>query len=220
MNFKNLALSLFLFAFLLGCSKDNDTSANNTNTDQSGSVTIGTQVWTTKNLDVDHYRNGDPIPQVTDPTQWASLTTGAWCYYNNDSANGAIYSKLYNWYAVKDPRGLAPEGWHVPSDAEWTTLGNYLGGLSIAGGKLKEVGTAHWLSPNTDATNSSGFSALPGGWRYNGAFSYIGSNGCWWSSTVNSTTDAWSRDLYSIYADFSRSYRYVSCGFSVRCVRD
>ena len=105
------------------------------------SITICNQVWMLKNLDVSTYRNGDPIPQVTDPTTWVGLTTGAWCYYNNDPANGAIYGKLYNWYAVNDPRGLAPTGWHVPSDAEWTELSTCLDAISPTGnvgGKMKE----------------------------------------------------------------------------------
>ena len=163
----------------------------NTNTLQ---VTICTQVWATKNLDVTTYSDGTVIPQVTDPSAWANLTTGAWCYSNNDPANGAVYGKLYNWYAVAgiydaaslaDPtlrKKLAPNGWHVPTDAEWTTLTTCLGGASVAGGKMKETGTAHWQSPNTAATNSSGFTGLPGGICSNdGTFNLSGSNGIWWS---------------------------------------
>ena len=104
-------------------------------------VKIGTQVWMSTNLDVTYYRNGDKIPQVKDSVKWARLTTGAWCWYNNDSATGAVYGKLYNWYAVNDPRGLAPIGWHIPSDTEWDTLSARLGGASKAGGKLKDTGT-------------------------------------------------------------------------------
>ena len=160
-------------------------------------VQIGAQIWTLKNLDVTTYRNGDPIPQVTDLTAWGNLTTGAWCYYDNDPNNGAIYGKLYNWYAVNDPRGLAPQGWHVPTETEWTTLINYLGGASVAGGKMKSTGTTYWGSPNT-GTNSSGFSALPGGLREadgassfgNGAYGFI----TMWSSTpLNAST---SRNFY------------------------
>src|SRR5215831_16955339 len=120
------------------------------------SIKIGHQKWMAKNLDVTHYRNGDKIPQVKNKAAWKALTTGAWCWYNNDSANGAIYGKLYNWYAVNDPRGLAPTGWHIPSDAEWDTLATHLG--SNAGGKLKdtgtiEAGTGLWYAPNKGATN-------------------------------------------------------------------
>lgn len=129
-------------------------------------VSICDQVWMTKNLDVDKYRNGDAIPQVTSSSEWESLGTGAWCWYNNDSANyAATYGKLYNWYAVNDPRGLAPAGWHMPSDLEWSTLATCLGGDGVAGGKMKGTGTAFWQEPNAGAINSSGFTELPGGYR-------------------------------------------------------
>jgi uncharacterized protein (TIGR02145 family) len=142
------------------------------------------KVWMRKNLDVRTYRNGDKIPHVKSKAIWDTLTTGAWCWYNNDSATGAAYGKLYNWYAVNDPRGLAPTGWHVPSDAEWDTLSTFLGGDGYAGGKMKETGTTHWWDPNADATNSSGFTALPGGTRYYlGEFFDAGGYGYWWSST-------------------------------------
>ena len=195
-------------------------------------VTICNQVWMLKNLDVDHYRNGDPIPQVTDETEWRNLTTGAWCYYENDSANGATYGKLYNWYAVNDPRGLAPEGWHVPSDADWTTLNTCLGGDAVAGGKMKSVGTIEagtglWLAPNTDATNSSGFTGLPAGYRVGSIyvqftdFDHIAINGLWWVSTdrpdgadfvaVGNITG----NIFRNDAPIFRTY-----GFSVRCLKD
>ncbi len=185
-------------------------------------VTIGTQVWMLKNLNVDHYRNGDSIPEVKDATAWANLTTGAWCYYNNDPANGKIYGKLYNWYAVNDPRGLAPIGWLVPSDAECTALTTFLGGRSVAGGKMKETGTSHWRSPNTGATNSSNFSALPGGCRdYGGiTFSDIGGYGVWWSSTELDATYAWAQSLDCDHAVVGRYGSSKGYGFSVRCVKD
>src|ERR1035437_5597261 len=154
------------------------------------SVTICSQIWMLNNLEVTTYRNGDPIPQVTDSIQWVNLTTGAWCYYNNNSANGPVYGKLYNWYAVNDPRGVAPAGWHVPSDAEWTTLSTCLGGDLIAGGPMKETGTTHWTYANSGATNSSGFTGLPGGYRTNvGTFNVVGSAGGWWSSTEATTSN-------------------------------
>ncbi|MEI6089274.1 MAG: FISUMP domain-containing protein [bacterium] len=185
-------------------------------------VVIGTQTWMCKNLDVDHYRNGDEIPQVTDSIAWVNLTSGAWCYYNNDPALGAVYGKLYNWYAVNDSRGLAPDGWHVPSDEEWTTLSDYLGGESVAGGKLKEAGTTHWLSPNTGATNETGFSALPGGSRhYNyGWFGNIGFGGDWWSSTEGITSHPWSRALNLAESGIYKEDNYQASGFSVRCIKD
>jgi len=197
------------------------------------SVTICTQTWMLKNLDVTTYSDGTVIPQVTDPTAWASLTTGAWCYYNNDAANGTTYGKLYNWYAaagiydaasLANPtlrKNLAPTGWHVPTDAEWTTLTTCLGGEPVAGGKMKETGTAHWASPNTNATNTSGFTGLPGGSRdTNGTFAIIGNDGIWWSSSEFYTSFAWSRNLNYFYGNVY-SYNYnKTYGFSVRCLRD
>jgi uncharacterized protein (TIGR02145 family) len=193
-------------------------------------VTIGTQIWQNTNLDVTTYRNGDPIPQVSDPTAWAGLTTGAWCYYNNNSTYGTTYGKLYNWYAVagihdNDPntpnKKLAPTGYHVPSDAEWSTLTTFLGGENVAGGKMKETGTAHWNSPNTDATNSSGFTGLPGGYRIgNGSFFNIGNYGFWWSSSEYGTPSAWYRYLYYDSGNANRLNTIKKNGFSVRCLRD
>jgi len=196
-------------------------------------VTICTQTWTTKNLAVTAYSDGTVIPQVSDPTAWANLTTGAWCYYNNDVAYNATYGKLYNWYAtvgiydaasLANPalrKKLAPTGYHVPTDAEWTTLMTCLGGESIAGGKMKETGTAHWISPNTVATNSSGFTGLPGGYRgNNGTFYGIGYNGFWWSSSENDETLAWFRFLDYIDGSAYRNYFNKTFGFSVRCLRD
>ena len=185
-------------------------------------VLICTQQWMENNLDVTNYRNGDPIPYVTDATEWASLTTGAWCYYNNDPANGNLYGKLYNWHAVNDSThgGLAPTGWHVPTAAEWTTLTSNLGGTSIAGGRMKLAGTTWWTSPNTGATNSSGFTGLAGGYRnYDGAFYDIGIDGHFWSSNGN-VNEAGSRLL-----SYNRSWLRIvpaesGIGYSVRCIKD
>lgn len=189
-------------------------------------IKICDQIWMPVNLNVTKYKNGDNIPQVTDPAVWASLTIGAWCWYNNDSATyAATYGRLYNWYAVNDPRGLAPEGWHVPSDTEWSTLSTCLGGDAVAGGKLKEAGLVHWLSPNTGATNSSGFGALPGSLRYNGGVflqAGVGDAGYFWSSTETSPSNAWYR-----YLIFDNNYLFKynpnlskSFGASVRCLKD
>jgi uncharacterized protein (TIGR02145 family) len=184
-------------------------------------IVIGTQYWMRENLDVVTYRNGDVIPQVTDASAWAGLTSGAWCYYNNDVANGAIYGKLYNWYAVNDTRGLAPKGWHVPTDAEWTILTDKLGGTVVAGGKMKSVGTTRWTTPNTSATNENGFTGLPGGFRdYYGTFFYIGNFGFWWSSSEYDTASAWFRNLYYNGGNASRDNYDKKNGFSVRCLRD
>ena len=209
-------MKLFIFAALLVISFSTKAQS------PLSSVTIGNQEWTSKNLDVSTYRNGDVIPQVTNPKAWAALTTGAWCWYNNDSTKyAATYGKLYNWYAVNDPRGLSPVGWHIPTDEEWTTLTDQLGALSVAGGAMKEMGTAHWKAPNTDATNSSGFTGLPGGGRfYNGPFGDVGYFGNWWSASESNTTFAWSRYLNYFVADASRIAGSKAFGSSVRCVRD
>jgi uncharacterized protein (TIGR02145 family) len=201
-------------------------------------VTIGTQVWSTNNLEVTTYRDGTPIPQVTDPAAWANLTTGAWCYYNHISANGVTYGKLYNWYAVagihdNDPNTpnkiLAPSGWRIPTYGEWTTLINYLdpaanGGQSfpnVAGGKMKETGTLRWVSPNTGANNQSGFSGLPGGaFGGNTTFYGIGTNGNWWSLSELNTVNAWY--VYINYDNTNAASNLASktLGFSVRCIRN
>ena len=184
-------------------------------------VTICKQQWMEKNLDVTTYRDGTVIPQVTDAATWSLLTTGAWCWYNNDPLNGAIYGKLYNWYAVNDPRGLAPQGWHIPTDAEWTTLNNLLGGDAAAGGKMKTTGTTRWAAPNTSATNESGFSGLPGGFRsFNGAFGDVGDVGRWWSATEFYSAIALARSLYCGFGYLGRANYGKESGFSVRCLRD
>lgn len=184
------------------------------------SVTIGTQIWHSRNLDVATYSNGDPIPQVTDPTQWFNLSTGAWCWYNYDSATyAATYGRLYNWYAVVDSRGLCPSGWHVPSDPEWSLMASYLGGQLVAGGKMKS--TTGWSYPNSGATNSSGFSAIPAGFRdYTGAFEGNGSYAYFWSTSEASLIYGWLRSLSYLDDNLSMDYIYKQSGFSVRCVKD
>jgi uncharacterized protein (TIGR02145 family) len=184
-------------------------------------IVIGTQQWMSNNLDVAFYRNGDPIPQVTDAATWSGLTTGAWCYYNNDSTQGSSYGKIYNWYAVNDPRGLARMGWHVPTDDEWTTLTTTLGGAAVAGGKLKKAGTLNWTSPNTAGNNNSGFGALPGGYReIFGAYSNININGFWWSSTENFLSVPIYRYLEYTNGAIVSNINNKKYGFSVRCIRD
>lgn len=191
-----------------------------TNIPQIPNVTIGTQTWSLKNLDVAAYRNGDPIPQVTDPTLWSNLTTGAWCWYNNDSSiYGPTYGRLYNWYAVKDPRGLCPAGWHVPSDIEWSTMENYLGGTSVAGGALKNI--IGWTGTNTGASNSSGFSALPGGFHGTiGNFNDNGSTGYFWSNTEFAPLYAIYRYLTYYSTEIFKSSGGTRGGMSVRCIKD
>jgi uncharacterized protein (TIGR02145 family) len=185
-------------------------------------IIIGTQTWSLYNLDVTTYRNCDPIPQVTDPTEWINLTTGAWCYYNNDPANGAIYGKLYNYYAITDPRGLAPVGWHVSSKAEWDTLQIFLG-PATAGGALKETGTTHWNAPNTGATNSTGFTALGGGFRFaatGGNFVTLKTYGAFWTTTTipPSSKEVVRLDFNS--AAFGGFAADLADGCSIRLVKD
>jgi uncharacterized protein (TIGR02145 family) len=214
-------------------------SLQNTNAASLPNVTIGTQIWQSINLKVTTYRDGTPIPQVTDPTAWTNLTTGAWCYYKNDPTNGSVYGKLYNWYAVAGiydtaslaspslRKQLAPIGWHIPTDEEWTTLTSFLGGINIAGGKMKD--TYSWATPNTGATNSSGFSGLAGGYRNNdGAFYDVGAVAWWWSS---STYNVLTYNNLSVPVVRIRYLNYINgivtiqgmnypFGFSVRCIRD
>jgi uncharacterized protein (TIGR02145 family) len=185
-------------------------------------VGICCATWMTKNLDIVTYRNGDTIPQITDATAWASLTTGAWCYPNNDAANGLVNGKLYNGYAVKDVRGLAPFGWHIPTDFEWTTLYNCLGGdAALGGGALKQIGLTNWGTPNTAATNLSGFSAFGTGFRQvSGSFESGPFYTSFWSFTNVNETDTWWRSLYSFQGLLARNGGSRKYGLSVRCVKD
>jgi uncharacterized protein (TIGR02145 family) len=194
-------------------------------TDKDGNsyntVHIGSQVWMSANLNVSHFRNGDIIPEAEGADEWKKAGNEgrpAWCYYDNDPVNGRSYGKLYNWYAVNDPRGLAPYGWHIPSTLEWTALSDYLGGEGVAGDKMKS--TSGWKS-NGNGTNVSGFAGLPGGFRNDaGAFSDVGNVGFWWSSTETSTTNAWYRSLYYNNGNINRLNDDKQDGFSVRCLRD
>lgn len=188
----------------------------------TGTVNICGVLWMNSNLNVATYRNGDTIPKVSADAAWSNLTTGAYCYYKNDSATyAAIYGKLYNWHAVNDPRGLAPLGWHIPGSAEWTNLANCFGGSSIAGGPLKEAGFSHWLSPNTGATNSSGFNGLPSGYRANtGAFSLEGMTTQYWSSAQLTATESLGRALFYGQPYFSPTSYLKVGGYAIRLVKN
>jgi len=196
-------------------------------------VNIGSQIWMLKNLSVAQYRNGDPIPQVTSASVWSSLTSGAWCWYNNDSATYAEkYGRLYNWYAVNDPRGLAPSGFRLATNSDWSKLTKFLSPTadttclncypsSTAGGALKESGTTSWASPNTGGTNSSGFTALPGGDRNSsGVFNFIRTYGSFWTTTNYSSTTALFRYLYTGSAQIANNWDDKRVGYSVRCLRE
>ena len=229
---------IFLSALLIASNFFGQTSGSGM-TDIDGNiyntVIIGTQEWVKENLNVSKYNDGTVIPQVTDPNAWANLTTGAWCYYNNTAANGPIYGKLYNYYAVAGihdtiastpNKVLAPIGFHVPTDTNWTTLTDYLGGLLVAGGEMKEIGTAHWMSPNTGATNSSGFTGLSDGFRFDyGFFFGVGSFANWWSSTEDTnvttgTVGVWIRHLDHDNSAVTKSAALKKIGFSVRLISD
>ena len=219
-------ISMFL-VLAASCKKSDDTNppSGNIVTDIDGNVyhtvTIGTQTWMVENLKTTKYNDGTSIPDVTDNTAWYALTSGACCDYNNTSGNSITYGKLYNYSAVIDSRKLCPTGWHIPTDAEWTALSTFLGGEDVAGGKLKEAGVTHWTTPNANADNSSGFTALPGGFRNNlGAFASNGIVGIWWSSSEYSTIHAWDRDMSNNDGKLYRDYNFKGMGISVRCVKD
>jgi uncharacterized protein (TIGR02145 family) len=212
---------LILLIFLIhSCKKDVDNVIKDFDGNIYTSVTIGTQVWMIENLKTTKYQNGDLIGTTTPATLDISAEATPkyqWAYDGNES-NVATYGRLYTWYAVTDSRKVCPTGWHVPSDAEWTTLTTFLGGEDIAGGKLKEAGTDHWHNYDMFATNETGFTALPGGHRYfNGAFNSIGYSGYWWSSTEYSTDSACHR---SVAWGVVRSYESKQLGSSVRCLKD
>lgn len=220
---------LLCISITISCKKDNDDcNCPATVTDIDGNiyntVLIGNQCWLRENLRTTKYNDGTSIPNVTDSIAWINLTTGGYCYNNNTNNSNLIntYGCLYNGYAIKTGK-LAPTGWHVPTDEEWTELTDYLGGISVAGGKLKESGTVHWNSPNTGATNESGFTALPGGCRdYNGIYAGIGGVGLWWSATEVSTQSPWPyvRIMGSNTINVVRQYYLKAYGLSVRCVKD
>jgi uncharacterized protein (TIGR02145 family) len=192
-------------------------------TDQQGNIyktiVIGDQEWMAENLNTDIYRNGDDIASNLDNTSWDNTTTGAWSYSMNNSGYACPYGKLYNWYACVDSRQLCPQGWHMPTVADWSILMNYLGGNLVAGGRMKSL--ALWGDPNTNATNLSGFSGLPGGCRYDyGAYVDPGSYGWWWSSSSSTANDAWKRTLNYSNGILDTGDLDKNCGLSVRCIRD
>ena len=183
-------------------------------------VKIGTQVWMAENLKTTKLNDGTYIPLVISNDDWGNLSSPGYCWYNNDAANNITYGALYNFYAVRSGK-LAPAGWHVPTDADWTTLVTFLDGDSVAGGKLKEAGTTHWLSPNKGATNEFGFTALPGGYRADqGNYSDLGSLCIWWSSTIVDTTYGYARFMNHDLTYIIRFENSEMDGLSVRCVKD
>jgi uncharacterized protein (TIGR02145 family) len=230
-----LGILFFSLITVFNCSQDNKDKTNpivpystntNTVTDIDGNkyriVKIGNQWWMAENLKVTNYRNGDAIPNVTNNNEWRSLTKGAYCNYNNDTNKVAVYGRLYNWYAVIDSRNIAPVGWHVPNAVDWQTLVNQLGGNSQACGKMKDTDTTHWQTPNTGATNTSGFSALPGGRRaVDGGFDMMGTDANFWSTAEKDSFSAFHQNLrYGNSSVFWDWCFYKQDGYSVRLVRD
>jgi uncharacterized protein (TIGR02145 family) len=212
--------------FLISSCKKSDDTGNQTVTDIDGNVyhtvTIGTQVWMVENLKVTRYNDGTEIPLVKDNYLWTTLSTPGYCWFKNDSATyGQTYGAMYNWYAVNTGK-LCPAGWHVPTDAEWTTLTDYLGGLTVAGGKLKETGTLHWSDPNTAATNESKFNLVPAGYRafQNGTFLYLNENCTLWSSTTNTSSTASSRSVSNNSGEVLVISNMKTYGISVRCIKN
>jgi uncharacterized protein (TIGR02145 family) len=215
-----MAIALFLVS---ACKKD-DGDNSGTVKDIDGNVyhtvKIGTQVWMVENLRVTHYRNGEPIEHVTDQAG-GTPETGDYFDYDNDGTNADTYGRLYNWYAIAESPVITPAGWHVPSDAEWTTLITYLGGEDVAGGKLKESGTNHWNTPNLGATNESGFTALPVGYRDQyGVFGFLGLFGTYWSTSEADASKAWDRFFNYANSTVQRGSDLKTIGVAVRCIKD
>ncbi|MBN2858121.1 MAG: fibrobacter succinogenes major paralogous domain-containing protein [Candidatus Delongbacteria bacterium] len=225
-----------LLIFVSGCSDDNSSTTEpfvdhtgeiGTVTDIDGNVYptigIGSQIWMAENLKVTHFRNGEEIPEVSDYNEWKNLTGAGRRSYNNDQLISSVYGSLFNWYAVKDSRLIAPEGWHVPTDDEWDILINWVGGEDSAGVKLKETGFDHWSYPNEGAANETGFTALPGGWRINmGNFYNINTEGYWWASTNEYLPSSFAHAV-CLYNDSLKSDGLAvikQFGLSVRCVKD
>lgn len=229
-------VAFLIIVFAIGCNKEDsaikeDGTVSDIDKNVYHTVKIGTQTWMVENLNVTKFRNGELISNVTDDKQWTQLTSGAFCNYDN-IFNNSKYGKLYNWYALKDSRGIAPIGWHIPNEQEWKELINFLGGEELAGDKMREKGTSNWESPNTGANNSSGFTALPAGRRishdggsYDIQFSGLGDATCFWSSTESENTfDA--KSIFIISSEqinlnsLSFSSSFKTCGNSIRCIKD
>lgn len=241
----SLFLTVFMVVSLVGCS-DDENPTNSGNSDSTDTVTdfdgnvyktikIGDQLWMAENLKVTHYRNGDAIPNWIDSSTWGDLAAGAYCDFDNDTSNVAVYGRLYNWFAVDDSRKIAPEGWRVPTDADWKELEMHLGMTkaeadgdgysswrgSDEGGKLKEAGLVHWRNPNVGATDESHFTALPAGCRRGfGDFVNFHSLAFFWQSTEDDRYNAWTRSLHYYYSTIKRERLSKTSGFSVRCIKD
>jgi len=221
--FKIKCICLILIGiFVLGCERDQHVLPTDGDGNVYDTVVIGTQVWLAENLKTTKFNNGVSIPLVIDGDEWATMSAASYCWYDNHPDFKNTYGALYNWYAVNSTT-LCPVGYHVPTKDDWITLLEYLGGEKVAGGKLKEAGLIHWQSPNTDATNESGFTALAGGYRnFNGSFNNIGYEGKWWSSTPSTESEkAWYRFSVSSGSSWLTDGMWEkTAGQSVRCIKD
>jgi uncharacterized protein (TIGR02145 family) len=226
-GFHLVVISVLISLLIAGCKKDGDDNDTDpkTVTDADGNVyniiSIGTQKWFKENLKTTKLSDGTVIPLVTDNTEWRDLTTPGFCWFENNQASYKdLYGGYYNWFAVNTNK-LCPVGWHVPTDAEWTVLNDYLGGQYVAGGKMKEEGSSHWMSPNTGATNESDFTALPGGMRiWDGGFDYSKMFAYWWSSTESTLELAWYRSIQHDWGNLNRGAPDKTCGLNIRCIKD
>lgn len=223
LNFSVLGICLLL-TFASSCKKDDDNSNQVKDIDGNvyHTVTIGTQVWMVENLKTTRYNDNTSIPLITDSTVWFNLTTPGYCWYSNDAVTYKNLSgALYNWYSINTGK-LAPIGWRIPTDDDWTVLTTFLGGDSVAGGKLKETGTKNWQNPNISASNETGFTAIPGGYRSaDGYFSKNKEFGYWWSSSeIMHSEYIWTRGIYNDYSNVFRGDVSKKVGFSIRCVRN
>ncbi|MBX2963167.1 MAG: fibrobacter succinogenes major paralogous domain-containing protein [Cyclobacteriaceae bacterium] len=216
----SIILSLLALSLLSSCKDEEDVSeVKDIDENLYHTVKIGSQTWMVENLKTTKYNDGTPIPNILD--SWNQLMSGAYCNYDNILSNAEGNGRLYNFYAVNSGK-LCPKGWHVPSDDEWTSLIEYLGGKYEAASKLKEAGASHWLPPFADGTNETGFTALPSGWKSGPtSFHDLGVGTAWWSSTIGSSSDeAYTRQLYLSIHGINRNYTYHLYGMSVRCIKD
>lgn len=217
-----IVLTALIAILTISCRKNEDSGLLVTDIDGNTyhTITIGTQVWMAENLKTTKFRDGTAIPLVTESSTWRNATSPAFCEYNNNPAAPETYGRLYNWFAATDSHGICPAGWHIPSYSEWETLVTYLGGLDAAGKKLKESGISHWADPNK-ADNSSGFSALPGGYR-NEQGNFFGSAqiGSFWCIREGDAVPSWSWYLYNYEERIFSVYEENVRGNSIRCIKD
>lgn len=214
--------SLIILLFFAGCKPVNNNRVKDIDGNSYKTVKIGNQIWMAENLRVTRYRNGDSINKITDNRKWITTTQGAYCYYNNNDSIAPIYGGLYNWHSLQNKKGLAPKGWHIPSEAELQILMDALGGDNFSADKMKETGTENWLYPNKDANNKSDFRALPGGYRngQDGNFYNMRSNGYWWTQNISYQMYSWSERIFYRYASAYRNDQSIKSGLSIRCIKD